>query len=72
MADKPRWGDYPEKLDLNYITELVKKGLWFNGSKNVRRVDPLKDSDLAPDYMLQHVKEYRSFLVHPDDNRMLP
>ena len=27
--DKPRWGDYPEKTDLNYIAELIKTGGWF-------------------------------------------
>ncbi len=32
--DKPRWGDYDDKLDLNYIDKLVKTGRWFD---NVRR-----------------------------------
>ena len=25
-SDTPRWGDYPEKLDLNYINSLIKEG----------------------------------------------
>ena len=24
--DFPRWGDFPEKLDINYITNLTKTG----------------------------------------------
>jgi len=31
--DKPRWGDYPEKLNLTYIEGLIQKGGWFDGSK---------------------------------------
>ena len=26
-ADTPRWGDYPEKLDLSYISELIHTGM---------------------------------------------
>jgi beta-1,4-mannosyl-glycoprotein beta-1,4-N-acetylglucosaminyltransferase len=25
-ADTPRWGDYPEKLEINYISNLIKTG----------------------------------------------
>ena len=31
--DKPRWGDYPEKLDLDYIARLVEEGEWFDGKR---------------------------------------
>ena len=31
--DKPRWGDYPEKLDLDYIAGLVETGEWFDGKR---------------------------------------
>jgi beta-1,4-mannosyl-glycoprotein beta-1,4-N-acetylglucosaminyltransferase len=25
-ADKPRWGDYPDKLKIDYIDGLIKRG----------------------------------------------
>ena len=25
-ADKPRWGDYPEKLNLDYLLGLIRSG----------------------------------------------
>jgi hypothetical protein len=31
--DTPRWGDYPEKTELPYIEELIRRGEWFDGSK---------------------------------------
>ncbi len=31
--DKPRWGDFPEKLDLDYIAGLVERGEWFDGKR---------------------------------------
>ena len=29
--DKPRWGDYPDKMELGYLQSLVKTGQWFDG-----------------------------------------
>ena len=29
-GDFPRWGDYPEKLNLTYIRGLVKRGAYFD------------------------------------------
>ena len=29
-SDGPRWGSYLEKLDLNYISNLIKNGMWFD------------------------------------------
>ena len=29
-GDFPRWGDYPEKLNLTYIADLVARGAYFD------------------------------------------
>ena len=44
-GDFPRWGDYPEKLDLSYIYGLVMNGEYFDGSRKWHRVAP-KDVDV--------------------------
>ena len=31
--DKPRWGDYPDKLELPYLEGLIQNGEWFDGTK---------------------------------------
>ena len=31
--DKPRWGDFQEKMDLDYIESLIMTGGWFDGTR---------------------------------------
>ena len=37
--DKPRWGDYPEKMELGYIESLIRNGGWFDGKHPFIKVD---------------------------------
>jgi len=67
--DKPRWGDYPEKLNLTYIEGLISKGGWFDGSKPFiavkRRSTP--SYIYAPQYMLDNEDKFEYLLVPPDE-----
>ena len=37
--DKPRWGDYPQKMEISYIESLVRDGQWFDGTYPFIRVN---------------------------------
>lgn len=67
--DKPRWGDFPEKLDLNYIAGLIRDGRWFDGSKPFFLVKPEQDRFYAPAYILKHRDRFGYLLDHPGDNK---
>ena len=61
--DKPRWGDYPEKLDPQYIGSLVDKG-WFDGSKPLNLVDQ-QNQPYAPEYVIRNADRFERILRHP-------
>ncbi|CAG5928804.1 unnamed protein product [Menidia menidia] len=64
-GDFPRWGDYEDKRDLNYIRELIRTGGWFDGSlQEYPPADP-KEHMYAPKYMLEHYDRYRYLLENP-------
>ncbi|XP_047189570.1 beta-1,4-mannosyl-glycoprotein 4-beta-N-acetylglucosaminyltransferase isoform X1 [Scophthalmus maximus] len=64
-GDFPRWGDYEDKRDLNYIRDLIRTGGWFDGSlQDYPPVDP-KEHMYAPKYMLEHYDRYRYLLENP-------
>uniref|UniRef100_A0A8C6S3C4 Beta-1,4-mannosyl-glycoprotein 4-beta-N-acetylglucosaminyltransferase b n=1 Tax=Neogobius melanostomus TaxID=47308 RepID=A0A8C6S3C4_9GOBI len=64
-GDFPRWGDYEDKLDLNYIRQLIRTGGWFDGSfQEYPPADP-KEHMYAPKYMLDHYDKYRYLLANP-------
>lgn len=64
-GDFPRWGDYEDKRDLNYIRELIRTGGWFDGSlQEYPPVDP-KEHMYAPKYMLENYSKYRYLLENP-------
>lgn len=64
-GDFPRWGDYEDKRDLNYIRQLIRTGGWFDGSlQEYPPADP-KEHMYAPKYMLDHYDKYRYLLVNP-------
>ncbi|XP_044042740.1 beta-1,4-mannosyl-glycoprotein 4-beta-N-acetylglucosaminyltransferase isoform X1 [Siniperca chuatsi] len=64
-GDFPRWGDYEDKRDLNYIRDLIRTGGWFDGSlQEYPPVDP-KEHMYAPKYMLEHFDRYRYLLENP-------
>lgn len=64
-GDFPRWGDYEDKRDLNYIRDLIRTGGWFDGSlQEYPPVDP-KEHMYAPRYMLEHADRYGYLLENP-------
>ncbi|XP_075939142.1 beta-1,4-mannosyl-glycoprotein 4-beta-N-acetylglucosaminyltransferase isoform X1 [Anarhichas minor] len=64
-GDFPRWGDYEDKRDLNYIRDLIRTGGWFDGSmQEYPPVEP-KEHMYAPKYMLEHYDRYRYLLENP-------
>lgn len=64
-GDFPRWGDYEDKRDLNYIRQLIRTGGWFDGSlQEYPPADP-KEHMYAPKYMLDHYDKFRYLLVNP-------
>ncbi|KAM6940265.1 beta-1,4-mannosyl-glycoprotein 4-beta-N-acetylglucosaminyltransferase isoform 1-T3 [Xenentodon cancila] len=64
-GDFPRWGDYEDKRDLNYIRNLIRTGGWFDGSlQEYPPVDP-KEHMYAPKYMLENYDRYRYLLENP-------
>ncbi|XP_078147260.1 beta-1,4-mannosyl-glycoprotein 4-beta-N-acetylglucosaminyltransferase isoform X2 [Centroberyx gerrardi] len=64
-GDFPRWGDYEDKRDLNYIRDLIRTGGWFDGSlQEYPPTDP-KEHMYAPKYMLEHYDRYRYLLENP-------
>lgn len=64
-GDFPRWGDYEDKRDLNYIRDLIRTGGWFDGSmQEYPPVDP-KEHMYAPKYMLENYSKYRYLLENP-------
>ncbi|XP_034043288.1 beta-1,4-mannosyl-glycoprotein 4-beta-N-acetylglucosaminyltransferase [Thalassophryne amazonica] len=64
-GDFPRWGDYEDKRDLNYIRDLIRTGGWFDGSlQEYPPVDP-KEHMYAPKYMLENYDRYHYLLENP-------
>ncbi|KAF4111774.1 beta-1,4-mannosyl-glycoprotein 4-beta-N-acetylglucosaminyltransferase isoform X1 [Onychostoma macrolepis] len=64
-GDFPRWGDYEDKRDLNYIRELIRTGGWFDGSVQEYPPSDPKEHMYAPKYMLDHYDHYRYLLENP-------
>jgi beta-1,4-mannosyl-glycoprotein beta-1,4-N-acetylglucosaminyltransferase len=66
--DKPRWGDYPEKLDLDYISGLIRTGRWFDNSQPFFLVNREQDSLYAPAYILKHKNRFLYLLDPPSSS----
>ena len=64
--DKPRWGDYADKLDLEYISRLIREGEWFDSSRPFVMSDWEKEDQYAPTFMLQNPQQF-SQLLYPSD-----
>ena len=69
--DKPRWGDFPEKLDLGYIASLIRDGEWFDKSRPFVMSDWEKEEQYAPKFVLQHPQEFSQLLYPPDMTNVL-
>jgi len=61
--DKPRWGDYPQKLELKYIKGLIENGEWFDGSRPFILVNSSSDRHFAPAYVLDNSQQF-AYLLH--------
>uniref|UniRef100_A0A096M080 Beta-1,4-mannosyl-glycoprotein 4-beta-N-acetylglucosaminyltransferase n=1 Tax=Poecilia formosa TaxID=48698 RepID=A0A096M080_POEFO len=69
-GDFPRWGDYEDKRDLNYIRELIRTGGWFDGSvQEYPPADP-KEHMFAPKYIMENHKRYHYLLENPYKNKV--
>ncbi|KAG1934224.1 beta-1,4-N-acetylglucosaminyltransferase family protein [Pimephales promelas] len=64
-GDFPRWGDYEDKRDLNYIRDLIRTGGWFDGSVQEYPPSDPKEHMYAPKYMFDHYDLYRYLLENP-------
>uniref|UniRef100_A0A671MW22 Beta-1,4-mannosyl-glycoprotein 4-beta-N-acetylglucosaminyltransferase b n=1 Tax=Sinocyclocheilus anshuiensis TaxID=1608454 RepID=A0A671MW22_9TELE len=64
-GDFPRWGDYEDKRDLNYIRELIRTGGWFDGSVQEYPPSDPKEHMYAPKYMLDNYDHYHYLLENP-------
>ncbi|KAA0713474.1 Beta-1,4-mannosyl-glycoprotein 4-beta-N-acetylglucosaminyltransferase [Triplophysa tibetana] len=64
-GDFPRWGDYEDKRDLNYIRDLIRTGGWFDGSVQEYPPSDPKEHMYAPKYMLDHFDQYWYLLANP-------
>ncbi|KAJ8345753.1 hypothetical protein SKAU_G00299460 [Synaphobranchus kaupii] len=61
-GDFPRWGDYEEKRNFNYIRELIRTGGWFDGSVQEYPPSDPKEHMYAPKYLLDNYAHYRYLL----------
>ncbi|KAK2817406.1 hypothetical protein Q5P01_025597 [Channa striata] len=64
-GDFPRWGDYDDKKDLDYIRKLIQTGGWFDGSVQEYPVVDPKEHMYAPKHMLENYKRYSYLLENP-------
>ncbi|EQB77201.1 beta-1,4-mannosyl-glycoprotein 4-beta-N-acetylglucosaminyltransferase [Camelus ferus] len=64
-GDFPRWGDYEDKRDLNYIRSLIRTGGWFDGTQ--QEYPPANPSEhmYAPKYLLKNYDQFRYLLDNP-------
>ena len=57
-----RWGDFPEKLQVSYISKLIQEGKWFDGSKTLNLVTQSMEPDFAPNYILKNIEDFKQLL----------
>ena len=65
--DKPRWGDFPDKLNLHYIASLIRSGNWFDGKHSLISVEQRNTPShlYAPGYFRENPERFRYLLVNP-------
>ncbi|CAH1786370.1 unnamed protein product [Owenia fusiformis] len=70
-ADFPRWGDYPEKRNLTYISNLIKTGTWFNGERlpTPTTLATEKNRSFAPAFFLDHFDTYKNLLRYDKEKQ---
>ena len=64
--DKPRWGDYPEKTDVNYIAKLIRIGGWFDDTRPfIKTSQASQPKYYAPKYILENRDKFKYLLDPP-------
>ncbi|XP_058164811.1 beta-1,4-mannosyl-glycoprotein 4-beta-N-acetylglucosaminyltransferase isoform X2 [Dasypus novemcinctus] len=64
-GDFPRWGDYEDKRDLNYIRGLIRTGGWFDGTQQEYPPADPSEHMYAPKYLLKNYRQFRYLLENP-------
>ncbi|XP_040844172.1 beta-1,4-mannosyl-glycoprotein 4-beta-N-acetylglucosaminyltransferase [Ochotona curzoniae] len=64
-GDFPRWGDYEDKRDLNYIRSLIRTGGWFDGTRQEYPPADPSEHMYAPKYLLKNYDQFRYLLDNP-------
>uniref|UniRef100_A0A8C5NZ14 Mannoside acetylglucosaminyltransferase 3 n=1 Tax=Jaculus jaculus TaxID=51337 RepID=A0A8C5NZ14_JACJA len=64
-GDFPRWGDYEDKRDLNYIRSLIRTGGWFDGTQQEYPPADPGEHMYAPKYLLKNYDRFRYLLDNP-------
>lgn len=60
-GDFPRWGDYPEKLNISYIESVVRRGAWFDEKSFMVKIDAIK---FAPQSVLANRAKYSHLITN--------
>ena len=59
-SDFPRWGTFPDKTELGFITKLVQQGMWFDEKTLLQRQEPYS----APPYVRNHAQRFTTLVNH--------
>jgi len=62
--DEPRWGNFPEKTNLTYISHLIRTGGWFDDTNPFIRVKDSRTKFYAPKYILDNADRF-TYLLKP-------
>jgi len=65
--DKPRWGDYPDKLAIPYLEGLIQNGEWFDGTKTWTFSNDTTRKNYAPKYIMNHYDKFKYLLEPPGE-----
>jgi len=68
-----RWGDYPEKTDVNYISKLIRDGGWFDDTKPFIKVEQseMMTKNYAPKYLMDNPERFKYLLEKEEGNSIL-
>jgi beta-1,4-mannosyl-glycoprotein beta-1,4-N-acetylglucosaminyltransferase len=62
--DSPRWGDFPVKTNVSYISKLIRTGGWFDDTKPFIEVKDYGNKFYAPKYILENADRF-IYLLKP-------
>ncbi|XP_023327678.1 beta-1,4-mannosyl-glycoprotein 4-beta-N-acetylglucosaminyltransferase [Eurytemora carolleeae] len=64
--DGPRWGDYPEKVEPDFIENIRESGTWFDLVSKFRLIE------FAPSYVLKNFNKFKDIIVPPSNLNPVP